>query len=357
MAQSILENLKVYCKKVSDRRFVESCGDLMDVRKLSAEKQVRWFLLVDEDTQVEALHKCALRNETLFKLLAMPEFTDSVAKYVCPANIREASSTVQILWFKATRCNYREDALRGGHLSDLTLDKLFCDPKYFEMVAPYMSLSDEQFRTILRIEGFCKCLNGVTKKTLSEQKVRDLIKWTVLRSKESCAKQWQNVLYAYIVREGLPVRLIPFVEDYPEEEMGSIKDLIKKASEVHAHVYAVVSGMYNCEPSPAFIRHLSYLSRENISMPDEAAVLMKGSQVIAFHNAGLHLSQKAIATLLANDDVTSENGPSPMYESILKNEIMYPMWPELKLVLEAKQYVYQQYERAVNLREIKKADS
>ena len=362
MAQQVIENLKVYLKKVSDRRFVEKCGSLENVRMLEADEQVRWFKLVDKETQFEALSKFALRRTTLLELLPIPEYTVPVSKWLVPVNIKGARTSKQILWFENTRSDYRELALTQNDLGTETLNKLFENEKYADMVISYMNLTDGQFANLLTRAGCSKSLrNYLSKKTLSVPKLVSLIDATVrhagAEADGSDAWSWSKMLRDYIVREGLPTPLIQFVADYPEKKMGTLKQLINEASEIHAHIYVVKNGMLNGAPSPTFVQHLSYLSRENLTMPDEAAVLMNGLQVIAFHKAGLHLSQRAIATLLANDSFTDNDFASPMYCSILENEVMYPMWPELKLVLEAKPDVYHHYERAVNAQTIKKANS
>lgn len=284
-----IENLKSYFKSVNDRRFLEKFEDKQHFYRVGYDERVRWFEMVGPKE--------------------------------------------------------RREALKKGYIDGGTCQRLF--PKYANLVAPHMALTDEQFAFILK-EGYMEALEGYveSRSTLSVSKVYALIKATILRAGAKAqtpisedAKRLPGLLYRYIVREGLPVALVSFVEDYPADEIGSLREIIKRGAEVHYHVNAVKTGLEDHERVAAkFETYLSWLKKENIEMPDEAAVLMKGRQVLAFHKAGLHLSKKAIVSLLANDEcgVTTN--------SILSKEVMYPIWPELKYVLEAKPDTYCLYQ-------------
>lgn len=251
----------------------------------------------------------------------------------------------RVRWFELVGRKERIWAMEKGYVRDSgTLDRLF--PKYANLVAPYMHLSDEQFGFILQ-DGYSEALEGYIGKcgTLSVSKVRAFINATVRRAGQNAptpmseaSKRMPDLLYSYIRREGLPAVLGSFVHLYPVEEIGEIKENIERCSYIHSQICAVKSGMVNCQVSYKFETFLSYLKKEGKILCDEAAVLMTGSQVLAYHKAGLHLSKKAIVMLLTFDENETTT------DSILTNEVLYPMWPELKYVLEARPDTYYKYQ-------------
>ena len=294
-----IENLKRYFKSVNDRRFLEKFEDSQHFYRVGYDERVRWFEMVGPKERREALEK-------------------------------------------------------GWICNDGTYQRLF--PKYANWVAPHMRLNDEQFALILS-EGYFEALQGyIAKRTLSVSQLCSFITATIRRAgskaplpKSEESKRLLELLYSYIMREGLPTSLISFVLNYPDEMIGSIKQRIFECHKKHYHINAVKNGMTNCEVNQRFTTYLSNLKKEGKEMPDEAAVKMNGGQVLAFHRMGLHLSKKAIVSLLANDEHETTT------DSILANEVLYPMWQELECVLEARPDTYYKYQRALVDGKLKKA--
>ena len=303
-----IENLKSYFKSVNDRRFLEKF-----------EKNPQHFFRVGYDERVR--------------------------------------------WFEMVGPKERREALKKGYIDGGTCQRLF--PKYANLVAPYMCLTDKQFELILQ-EGYTEALEGYLKRTtLSVPKIRSFIDATVLRAGQNAqtpisesAKRLPDLLYRYIVREGIPTDLCSVVADLPD---GTIKKKIADAIDVRYHIAAVKQG-YNKELATVtnqFETYLLWMKKESIRMPYEAEVLMNARQLHSFYSYGHHLSKKAIVAFFANYGIYDE-----VLDLIIGNEVLYPAWPELEYTFKSARpnvsynvLVYEKYQSALCVGKLKKANS
>lgn len=300
MAQ-VIENLKSYFKSVNDRRFLAKFEDKQHFFRVGYSERVRWFEMVGRKERIEALKK----------------------GYVC---------------------------------DDGTCQRLF--PKYANLVAPYMRLTDEQFALILQ-EGYAEALEGyVSRHTLSVSQVKALIYATVNRAGETAslsmsegAKRLPGLLYNYIVREGLPNSLGANVAKLSDER---IKAKIDAAINVRYHIMAVKEG-YNsdlCSVTDGFQIYLMWMKQEDIQMPYAAEIRMNGRQLASFYQFGHHLSKDAIVYFFANLGEYDN-----ILDLMIENEELYPAWPELEYALESNVLIYKKYQSALCNGKLRKANS
>lgn len=296
-----IENLKSYFKSVSDRNLLKKFEDDQYFFRCGDEKRVRWFELVGQEERI---------------------------------------------W-----------ALQGGYISgDETLSLLF--PKYANIVAPYMNkLSRTQFSLILQ-EGYFDALKGyVENHTLSYSYLCAFINVTVNRAGEKAqkpmsdqSKRLPDLLCEYIIREGLYPSLYSFIEDYPDELIGSLKQRIRESRAIH-YACCAVKSVLKKEEVPSFGTYLKWLQETGSQMPIQAIMMMNCDQIKAFHDAGFHLPQKAIVAFLAADK------EGTITTSILDHEVLSPTWPELQHVLETRPDTYRLYQIYCLDGRIKRADS
>ncbi len=246
-------------------------------------------------------------------------------------NLSRMNCDKKIRWFELTDDSARLKALEGNFLDCWTLDLLF--PKYHSIIAPYMALNFEQFKTLLDEKDFIGVYKYTKTHYLDIRKLRYLIS-TADRylGFNQCAKEaklLEQIVREYFRENGCIDEFSAEIEEFVKFHF--LKEIIREELDIHFHCSMVKKHTLSkgdADIHPCFLRYLKWLYNNNILMPYEAEILMSHFQLKAFYDNGLYLSKKAILFYL-----TKKNKQEDIILEIFCHENLKKISAELQDIL------------------------